>query len=219
MNSLELLRELYSSGTMSKEATIRVIRKRDALIKTAMVGMTEELFGFEKSSSWWGGGAKAIAAAPREPVEKFVSMTKSMKNIAPLLGLAGLITLGTTASRVGLSALGNAKTRSSLKKSYGSMFNEFPELKEDKGQASKYFSMMSQYAPALAVNPIVAGTWVRQMMNMNVVDPKNISDLIRAQESWERVQTMKHPILGMVNDIPPAKDIFKQSIAMSAVGS
>jgi len=219
MNSLELLRELYSSGTMSKEATVRVLQKRDAMIKTAMIELTGDFFGFDKSASWWGGAAKTVASAPKEPVEKAVSMMRSAKNIAPLLGIAGLVALGTTASRVGLNALGNVHTRSSLKKSYGSMFKEFPELREDKGQASKYFSMMSQYAPALAVNPIVAGTWVRQMMNMNVVDPKNISDLIRAQESWERVQTMKHPLLGMASEIPSAKDMFGKAVAMQAIGS
>ena len=148
-----------------------------------------------------------------------VQWGRSARNLAPLLGLAGLVALGSTAAKVGLGALGDIKTGKDLAVSFNNVFNEFPELKEDRGQTAKYFKMMSKYAPSLASNPIVAGTWIKSMMDMNVVDPKSIHQLISAQSDWEDVRSMKSPLLSFTRDFPQTKDIFTKAVAAANVGS
>lgn len=214
MNSLELTRYLHNQGFLRKEAAIRILGKRDELIKQATIDLTEQYFGFGKyaSSLPWSKATKK----PIPDVPKGVMMSKSLKNLLPLLGLAGLVTLGSTAAKVGLGALGDLKTRGELDKSYAGIFKEFPDLKENRGQASKYFAMMSKYAPSLASNPLIAGTWIKQMMNMNVVDPKNIHALISAQSDWEDVRSMKSPLLSFARDFPQTKEIFQKAVTMGA---
>lgn len=199
MNSLQLTRHLHSQGYLSKEAAVRVLRKRDDLIKQAMRQWAESYFGIEKT-----------AAGTRSPVQ----FTPSVKGLPGLLGLAGLVALGTTAAKVGLNALGDLKMKGQLNESYRQMFSEFPELKEDKGQARKFFSMMAQYAPALASNPVIAGTWVKATSDKNIVDPRDIQQLIESQQKWEDIRTMKSPILGFSQEMPRAGDIFEKSLIM-----
>lgn len=220
MNSLDLIRDLHSRGLLRKEAAVRIVSKRNTLLKQAMILETERYFGFRKEAGildFLHGSKPAAAAATRVP--ESLSFGKSMRNIAPLLALAGLVTVGSTAAKVGLGALGDLKTKNELDRSYGGMFNEFPDLSEDRPQATKYFDMMAKYAPALASNPLIAGTWVKQMMNMNVVDPKNIHSLIDAQAAWEDVHSMKSPLLSFTRDFPATKDILVKSLAMAPDGS
>jgi hypothetical protein len=227
MNSLELTRHLHNHGFLRKEAAVRVLRRRNAMIKSAMIDLTNEYFGFEKKAvsifgigKGGGGASRAAEAAEKAALKKpTIAMGRSLRNIAPLLGLAGLVTLGSTAAKVGLGALGDLKTKGELEDSYAGIFKEFPDLKENKGQASKYFAMMSKYAPSLASNPIIAGTWIKQMMNMNVVDPKNIHALISAQSDWEDVRSMKSPLISFSRDFPQTRDLFSQAIAASSLGS
>jgi len=222
MNSLEVTRHLHQSGLISKEAALRILKKRSDLIKTAMVDMTNRYFGFDKYAFPFGGkgqGAAAASGAAGQTAKATRTWMQPLKNIAPLLGLAGLITLGSTAAKVGLGALGDLKMREDLDKSYANVFQEFPELNESKGQASKYFSMMSKYAPSLAANPIVAGTWIKQMMNANVVDPKSIHALISAQSDWEDIRSMKSPLLSFTRDFPATKDIFSHMLQTQMGGS
>ena len=231
MNSLEMTRHLHAYGFMRKEATVRLIRKRNELLKTAMIDYTKLYFGFTKEAIFgFGGGGTvkgakdpvALAAAAAEKAalgRPTVSMGRSLRNIAPLLGLAALVTAGSSAAKVGLGLLGDMKTRKELEDSYAGIFQEYPDLKESKSQTSKYFDMMAKYAPSLASNPIIAGTWIKQMMNMNVVDPKNIHALISAQSDWEDIRSMKSPLLSFTRDFPQTKDIFNQAIASSSLGS
>ena len=219
MNSLQLTQHLYKVGSLSKIAAVRVLRQRDQLVKKAMEDWTKSYFGFEKSaifgSGWLSRGGPPPAPAGKSPTK--VVLPQSLKNIAPLLALAGLVSLGTTGTRMGLGALADIKTSKELKRSYRDMFKEYPDLKEDKGQATKYFSLMSKYAPSLATSPILAGTWIKQMMNMNVVDAKNIHSLIEAQNEWEKVRTMKSPLVGFTQEMPRATDILKQVVSAGTI--
>ena len=206
MNSLELTRHLYKRGYLSKEASIKIIRRRDELIKHAMEEFAKEAFSLP-----FGNAAKATKELA-SPMKGTLMAASSAKNIAPLLGLAGLVALGTTAAKVGLGTLADLRTKGDLKTSYANIFREYPELKEERGQVTKFFSMMSKYAPDLATNPIVAGTWVKQMMNQNVVDAKSIATLMDAQRSWEEIRSMKSPIVGFTQEFPRAETIFGKAL-------
>jgi hypothetical protein len=167
----------------------------------------EAIFGWGNSQAL----AEAKATSALTP-KGGIMMGASMRNIAPLLGLAGLVALGTTAAKVGLGALSDVKTKGDLIVSFNNIFREYPELKEEKGQVAKFFAMMSKYAPDLATNPIVAGTWIKQVMNQNVVDPKNIASLMDAQNSWEEIRSMKSPLVGFTQELPRAETIFTKTL-------
>lgn len=219
MNSLQLTRHLHESGMLSKEAALRVLSVRQDLVKQATEEMTKQaIFGLNpRATATTAEAAKAVASGPRSIRGSSALMGASARNIAPLLGLAGLIALGSTATKMGLNAVSDIKTKKDLNESFSGMFKEYPDMKEDRGQATKYFKMMSKYAPALASNPIIAGTWVKQMMNMNVVDPKNIAQLMDAQQSWEEIRALKSPLVGFTQEMPGAKTIFEKALVTGDV--
>lgn len=211
MNSIEVTRYLYKKGYITKEAALRILKTRRDLVKEATEQMTNEIFGFEKKGAWPFGGPipEAIPAAAEKVPFRFGS---SAKNILPLLGLAGLVSLGTTGAKAGLGAISDARLKNQVKKSYNEMYKEYPELKEEKGQSTKFFNMMARFAPILASSPIVAGTWVKQMMDKNVVDPTSIQQLISAQKDWENTRAMKSPIIGLSRDLPESSKIFEKAL-------
>lgn len=218
MNSVEVTRYMYQKGYIGKEAALRILKHRNELVKKATIACANEYF-FEKEAAWpipgFGKGKKPEKAPEVKSTKLNVKGT--MKNVLPLLGLASLVALGTTAAKVGLGAIGNVRTKGQIDTSYSQMFKEFPELSEDKRKATKYFNMMARFAPILATNPIVAGTWVKGTMDANVVAPQSIQQLMEAQTEWERIQAMKSPLSGFTQEMPPTKSIFDQAIATDLV--
>lgn len=219
MNSLDVTRYLYKKGYITKEAALRILKTRQNLFKEATEQMTNEIFGFKKEGIWpFGGDAPSTGPAPApapvkpspKPQFRFGGAAKS---ILPLLGLAGLVSVGTTGAKAGLSAISDAKLKSQVGRSYREMYKEYPELKEEKKQSTKFFNMMARFAPILASSPIVAGTWVKQMMNANVVDPVTIQQLISAQKDWENTRAMKSPIIGLTRELPDSGGIFQKALA------
>lgn len=211
MNSVEITRYLYKKNYISKEAAMRILKSRNDLVKTATENMTNEIFGFKKEAIWpLSGKPPAAGAAPPKPVP--TSIKGPMKNILPLLGLAGLIAIGTTGAKVGLGTLSDIKLKQQVHESYGKMFQEYPELKEEKPRATKFFNMMARFAPVLASNPIVAGTWVKGTMDQNVVAPQSIQQLIEAQKEWEHVRSMKSPLVGVTKELPESTKIFERAL-------
>lgn len=218
MNSIEITRYLFQKGYLSKEAALKVLKKRDSLIKQATVECANEYF-FEKTADqgWFSSLIGKDKPKVSTKVGPKVQFGGSVKNLLPLLGLASLVALGTTATKVGLGLASDVKTKGQIDKSYKQMFKEFPDLQENKGQATKYFNMIARFAPVLATNPIIAGTWVKGTMNQNVVDPQNIQRLMEAQGEWEKIRSMKSPLLGFKQELPASKDIFSKAIVGEAM--
>lgn len=221
MNSVEVTRYMYQKGYISKEAALKILKHRNELVKEAVVQCTNEIFGFKKTAGWFlqnfgKGEAKGKLPLP-EKGPKALAIGKTFKNILPLLGLASLVALGTTAAKVGLGAVSNIRTRGNIDESYKKMFREFPELSENKPQATKYFNMMARFAPALASNPLIAGTWVKGTMDANVVAPQSIQQLMEAQNEWEKIQTTKSPFSAFSQEMPPTKSIFEKAIMADSV--
>ncbi len=202
MNSVEITRYLYQKGYLTKDAALKILKTRKELLKEATESMANEMFGFSKV-------AQDRSSLP-------VSMGKSMANVLPLLGLAAMITAGTTAAKVGLGAISDARLKGQVGKSYSQMFQEYPELQEDREKATKFFNMMARFAPVLASNPVVAGTWVKGTMDQNLVAPQNIKQLIEAQSEWDKTRSMKSPLIGLARELPDSEEIFKKSLAYGA---
>ena len=228
MNSVEVTQQLFLNGTITKEAAVRILTVQRKLIKEAYEDLTCKTFRFGKYAAWSPFGPseadvkkiiEATMKAGKQVPTKSISFAGSAKNILPLLGIAGLAALGSTAARVGINAVSDMHTSAEIKNSYQGIFREFPDLKEEKVQATKFFDMMAKFAPSLASNPIVAGTWVKQMLNSNVVDPKNIHSLIQAQADFEDVRAMKSPLVGFSREFPQVKDILRGAMVHGASGA
>lgn len=213
MNSVEVTRYLYKKGYITKEAALRILKTRNDLVKEATEQVASEFFGFKKEafSFPWGGGAPPAGPAPA--AKNVLDFKGSAKNILPLLGLAGLVSLGTTGAKVGLESVSDSRLKGDVDESYKKMFVEYPELKDEKAKATKFFNMMARFAPVLASNPIVAGTWVKGTMDRNVVGPTEIKSLIEAQKEWENTRAMKSPLIGLTKELPKSEEIFKKSLA------
>ena len=215
MNSVEVTRYLYQKGYISKEAALRILKTRKELIKEATEQATNEIF-FEKKAIW-GVGRKPpppIPVPPKEPATAGSKIfNKSVKNILPLLGIAGLIAVGKAGAQVGLGALSDMKLKKQVDESYNQMFKEYPELKEEKPRATKFFNMMARFAPVLASNPIVAGTWVKGTMDQNLVGAPSIQQLLEAQKEWEHTRSMKSPLIGVTRELPESKSIFEKALS------
>lgn len=212
MNSIEVTRYLYKKGYITKEAALRILKTRKDLVKEATEQMANEVFGFKKEafSFPWGGAPERVPDPV--PVPKKLDFKGSLKSILPLLGLAGLVSLGTTGAKVGLGAVSDARLKGDVGASYKRMFDEYPELSDEKERATKFFNMMARFAPVLASDPIVAGTWVKSTMDQNVVAPQNIAQLIQAQKEWENTRAMKSPLIGLARELPESKEIFQKSL-------
>lgn len=65
------------------------------------------------------------------------------------------------------SAYGAVKDAIKKETSYKQMFNEFPELNEmPRAQVDKYWNVLNDFAPKLTTNPLVAGQFISNMVNM-----------------------------------------------------
>lgn len=75
---------------------------------------------------------------------------------------------------LGAGLLGNVvynqyKDYSQSKNAYKEMFERFPELKEvDRKKIDDYWTIMDQYAPSMTLNPLVAGQFIKNMVDYNM---------------------------------------------------
>ena len=202
MSSIAIIQQLVDKGMITKTAAEELQGLRHDLIKTVLEQETIELFRLDPA------------------MNKEASFRDVLKDrLLPVLGLAGLIAVGTAAAKTGVNALSDFQTKRELGKSYKGVFEEYPELEKDRENASKFFTMMAKYAPSIATNPIVAGTWMKQMMNMNVVDPRSIKELIEAQSSYEDVRAMKSPLVSWTQELPRTQSLFEAAMGNSKSGT
>lgn len=195
MTSIAIIEQLHHQGKITKEAADKLLQTRHDLIKEALEDATMKLFRLDPAMN---------------KEASFMDVLK--ERLLPVLGLAGLVAAGSAAVKTGINAVSDARTKNELKDSYSGIFQEYPELSKDKANATKFFSMMAKYAPSIASNPIVAGTWVKQMMNMNVVDAKNIKELIETQNSYEDVKAMKSPLISFTQELPRSQTLFEAAM-------
>ena len=188
MTSLELLAECQRRGYLSKEAAAEVLATRERMIKAARM---RRAFDF----------IRGIRKAP-EPVKKAPGFLEKMRrggatagdeaakggwsdvaaNLAKMMALAGM-TAGATAG-VG-SAMRHSrdkKLKKDIKSSYKEMFSEYPKLKEmDRGRVQRHFGVLARYAPSMAADPTVAGSWVQSTTQMGQVNTGDIKNLAETQ--------------------------------------
>lgn len=199
ISSLELLERCHEKGLLSKEAYDRVHAYRKELIKEAMARAVGQ--ALKKGVGKLTGKKPPVPAAP-PPKNTFLGalskggITPSKgsgpetgwgditSNLGKVLLLAGL----TAGGMSGISAIGSGIKRSALNhqidRSYKDMFKEFPELRErNPNVVRSHFGVLRRYAPSLAANPIVAGSFVRSTAGQGHIDPNTVHMLAQTQSA------------------------------------
>jgi len=184
MTSLELLAECQRRGYLSKEAAADVLRTREMLVKKAMKGAARDLFS-----------ALRKAKPPKKPgfmdKMRIGALTKNegdrgwtdvAANLAKMMALAGM-TAGATAGIGGLIRHSqDRKLKGEIDTSYQEIFKEYPVLKEfPRDVVQRHFGVLARYAPSMAADPTVAGSWVQSTAGMGQVNPADIKNLAETQ--------------------------------------
>ncbi len=187
MNSIELTRELYKKGYLSKKAAVRTLRERDKLVKEALF---RESYAFFKEAGLMDFFRK-FTVGGKTPIGKGTQTGWSDVggNLTKILALAGL----TSASAAGISAVSQYRRDKKLKgevaQSYAAMKKEYPRIKEmDQEKVRNHFGVLARYAPSLAANPTVAGAFVTTHVQRNLIDPAMIRTLAQTKETIDQVR-------------------------------
>ena len=142
-------------------------------------GITKEaIFGFGKKPP------KTISISPAAvsaPPSRMAGLTQS--GLLPALGVAavGLPML--------MGALESLTRTRGLKSSLQKIMREHPELRND-ANAGRYFQAISDFAPAVATNPLLAGNVMKQLHQIGpaALTPAMIKDLLGVQESVTKMR-------------------------------
>lgn len=84
----------------------------------------------------------------------------------------------------------SAGRRNKIKSSAQGIFNEHPELRSDPN-SERYFGAISDFAPDVAANPLVAGNVMKAMHQIGPgsVTPKVLKELLEVQDYYDRQQS------------------------------
>jgi len=212
--SAQLLLECTSRGLLSKEAAAQVEVVRQRLIKEAL---RKEAAGF---FSRFTSGANKIQKAlpkPQSVLEKLKiggrTGLESAKdgppagwsdvglNLAKMMALAGM-TAGATAGVQGIMRHSrDRKVEGDISSSYKQMFTEYPKLKELQesapGRLERHFGVLAKFAPSLAADPTVAGSWLQNSMQTQYIGPSDVKALAETQSRIDEMHEQRHGVRGV----------------------
>lgn len=197
--SFELLLKCRESGILSKEAADDVFRVRKQLIKAAMAKAVKDLLGKMKAAptpppakgldrlkQLFGSASMTPGSAARSEGAT-TQWSDAATNLAKMMALAGM----TAGAASGISALSqraaDKRMGVQIEDSYRQMFSEFPALREKNPNVVRtHFGVLRRYAPSLAADPIVAGSFVQQTAEMGAIHPDQIKMLAQTQNEIDR---------------------------------
>lgn len=117
---------------------------------------------------------------PLNPVGHFVPQTGASL-LKPLLavGAAGL----------GVSMAGQAWGNVQIQKSFQTMLQRYPELqRENPTRVKQLFETISNAAPDVAKDPMVAGSLIKRMLNYDGIDHATYMELVATQEKMTKTR-------------------------------
>lgn len=189
--SLEMIQHCRSIGIMRKEASDKLLARRERLIKQAIKRSAFRMF------------SRAVKEAPKPGIlARLTSPSLAGRrggpsewtdvglNLAKMMGLAAA-TAGTTH---GIYAAGKAisgkKLEKQISRSYSEMLEEYPRLKDEEPEkVRRPFGLLARIAPNLAAEPMVAGAFVyNNIQQGGVINHGDIKALADAQSAINSAQ-------------------------------
>jgi len=211
MNSLELTRRLYQNGTVTKEAALELLRAREQLFKQALAAEAQKLWGnlasLSKEAGWLGRGAAATAKAGffdklrrggLTPGADAAKWSDVGANLLKMLGIAGLSAGATAGAGALLRHRRDRSLRADIDRSYQDLLEEYKaELKqmppEERERVPTHFGVLARFAPSLAADPTVAGSFVIDSATMGIIQPKTIQTLAETQRRIDEMHEGRSP--------------------------
>lgn len=200
--SAELLHACLANGLLSKQAADEVAAVRQRLIRQALQKEAMGFFGRFRGGA--GEVAKKVVQPPLTFLEKLrtggVTGVKEVAeganrispgwsdvglNLAKMLALSAM-TAGATAGVQGLMRHSRDKqVDNDIQSSYSQLYDMHPKLKEVEetkpGLVARHFGVLARYAPTLAADPLVAGTWLTTSTSSQNIAPGEVKQLAEAQ--------------------------------------
>jgi hypothetical protein len=212
MSSLQLLAECQLQGLLTKEAATEILELREAVVKRARMekaaglissmrgagskvkgGLGEFWGGFKRSFGHGrpttGGGRPVIEGKVTQPGTHWSDVAG---NMAKYIMLGGLAVGGAAGAKALIQKPGQRRERKEIEKSYKQMFQDHPKLGEfDRHKVQRHFGVLARYAPSMAADPVVAGTWVKDKMEMGHIAAADIKLLAETQSQINKVKESK----------------------------
>jgi len=195
--SIVAVRSLYERGFISKEAASRILRKREDLVKEAITNI------FKARASRGGFLGRLGENLVGRPARTRFGMTTSpasgpdyaqmLANVIKTVGVGGGLAAGAAGVQTGMRALSNIGAKGEIEKSRKEVVRA---LSSQGGEAStdtrkrhydQAFSVLAEYAPSIASNPVAATSIVANMTAQKPVGgmPLIPSDLIKTLAETE----------------------------------
>jgi hypothetical protein len=210
MNSLELTRRLYQEGTITKEAALDLLRVREKLIKQALAAEARQLWAnltsLMKEAGWLGRGAAAAAKSGLfdklrrgglTPGADAAKWSDVGANLLKMLGIAGLSASATAGAGALFRHRRDRALQTDIESSYQQMFDEYKELKalppDQLERVRTHFGVLARFAPSLAADPTVAGSFVKDTATMGIIQPKTIQTLAETQRRIDEMHEGRSP--------------------------
>lgn len=213
MDSIKLASLCYTKGFLSKKAMEEVLCVRERLIKEAIAmrianpvlisakklknlrtkpslyeipEIPEESLGFlgkmKKSL-----GLGSIEKAHRGGDSSGLEWSQTIGNLVKLLGAGAALQAGAAGVGGIIRHSKDKKLEGQIKNSYTEMLKVHPKLQElNRSDVSRNFGVLARYAPSIAADPTVAGSWVVNATMSGHVDPMIIKQLSETQNSIDR---------------------------------
>jgi hypothetical protein len=132
------------------------------------------------------GGLEKAQKAGKDPVQG-LQWSQTIGNLVKLLGAGAALQGGAAGVQGILRHRKDKKIKGDIESSFGKMMTEHPKLQEmDRGKVSRNFSVLARYAPSLAADPLVAGSWVSSAVLTGHIDPSAIKQLSDTQTAIDR---------------------------------
>jgi hypothetical protein len=150
-----------------------------------------------------------IASTPLGGMQKTAGVAAPLKgwlnnpltqNAMPILSTLALGSLGLSAGSVVYDKIKDAVKQ---RIAYNAMFEEFPELNDmPRTQVDKYWGVLSDFAPKLTTNPLVAGQFISNMASygMRGIDHNIVGQLAKIQGDL-RNSTGLNTSLGVLSNL------------------
>ena len=187
MPSIAAVQSLYQRGFITKKAAVRILARREDIIKKAFdMPWIGAMFG--KKPSMFSRATHSNAA-------------EILGNIAKTVGVGTGLAAGAAGVHAGIRAIGDVGLRKRIEHSRKEVIQNLSssgataDTDTQKAHYDRAFGVLAEYAPSLAENPVVATSIVKHIMGSATVgkapifSPELIKNMVDIEANVERGRT------------------------------